>query len=236
MHQRFQDRHDAGRQLATKLERFANRADVLVLGLPRGGIVVADEVAHALHLAIDVFVVRTLASPFIGGRSIGAIASGGVCVLDAERIDTLHVSGATVERAVAGEHAALERVEGAYRGLRPTPDVLGRTILLVDQAFSSDGIALAAVEALRQASPTAIVVAAPVAAPRALARLRERADECVCVAESADAGNVRAWYEEAREPSDEEVRAVLDAAVRRHRGTHRPHSPTPVRAPHAPPA
>jgi len=231
----FKDRRHAGRQLATRLRKYAGRPDVLVLGLARGGVPVASEVARLLDLPLDVFVVRKIATPAHPELALGSIATGGVCVLDREAIRARRLSAATVERMRSEGHVELERREDAYRELRPTPDVRGRTVVLVDDRLLSGGGIFPAVAALRDEGPATIVVATPVAEPNALATMRRVADDCVCVVVAADARDVGARYVSFAPTSDEEVRTLLDNAAWRRGDDGRRAVRAPVREALAPP-
>ena len=211
----FEDRRDAGRQLAAQLRQYAARPDVLVLGLARGGVPVANEVARALDLALDVFIVRKLGVPGHEELAMGAIASGEVQVLDDRLIRTLHIPQGAVTRTIAAERQELERREGAYRGGRLAPDVKGRTVILVDDGLATGASMFAAISALRKASPAKIVVAVPVAAPEVCSAMRRVADECVCVVTPAQLYGVGAWYSDFSQTTDDEVREILSAAARR---------------------
>lgn len=229
MRGKFPDRLDAGRQLAERLQRFAGRPDVLVLGLARGGVPVASEVARVLNLPLDVFVVRKLATPGEPDHAIGALTTGGVRVLDAAAIDALRVADETVERLISEEHVALERREDAYRNLRPTPDVHGRTVLLVDDRLVVGAGIFPAVAALLEQGPAAIVVAAPVATSDALEAMRRRADDVICVATPTTLNDLGAWYGDRSPTTDAEVRELLDAAAFRRGDNGRLAGAAPVR-------
>src|SRR5437763_15459913 len=163
MAQRFRDRTDAGRLLATHLGAYAGRPDVLVLALPRGGVPVAAEVAHALGAPLDVYVVRKLGVPGQEELAMGAIATGGVRVLNAEVVATLHIPAATIEAVAAREEQELVRRERLYRGERPASQVRGRTVLVVDDGLATGATMRAAVTALGQQGPGRLVVAVPTA-------------------------------------------------------------------------
>src|SRR5437660_4830231 len=160
----FRDRFDAGRVLAERLSAYADRPDVVVLALPRGGVPVANEVAKALHAPLDVFLVRKLGVPGREELAMGAIASGGMRVLNQEVIDALGIPGAVIDAVAADEHQELERRERAYRDDRPAPDVGSHTVILVDDGLATGSTMRAAVAALRQLQPARVVVAVPVAA------------------------------------------------------------------------
>jgi predicted phosphoribosyltransferase len=161
----FQDRREAGRLLAAKLTAFANRPDLLVLALPRGGVPVAYEVAHALGAPLDVFVVRKLGVPGYEELAMGAVATGGVRVLNDDIVTGLRVPAYLIEAITAQELNEVKRRERVYRGGRPAPAIRGRTVLLVDDGLATGATMRAAVRALRQQLPARIVVAVPVAAP-----------------------------------------------------------------------
>lgn len=209
---RFHDRHDAGRRLAVELHAYANRTDVIVLALPRGGVPVGFEVATALGAPLDVFVVRKLGLPWEEEVAMGAIASGGVRVLDSELIREVLVSEADVERVTAIERAELVRRERQYRGERPFPDLRGKTIILVDDGLATGSSMRAAVAALRQEAPSRIVVAVPVAAPATCNAFGAIADEIVCGMTPEGFKAVGHWYDDFSQTSDEEVQALLDRA------------------------
>jgi putative phosphoribosyl transferase len=212
MPRRFRDRRDAGRQLASKLSAYAGDPNVLVLGLPRGGVPVAYEVARALGAPLDVFVVRKLGVPGHRELAMGAIASGGVGVLNREVVDALKVSGVTIDLVAAQERRELDRQQRAYRGDAPFPALAGRTVIVADDGLATGSTMRAAVRALGQGNPGRIVVAAPVAAAETCRSLAREADEIVCcsVPESFEA--VSAWYEEFDQTTDQEVRDLLEAA------------------------
>ena len=209
---RFRDRHDAGRQLAAELRAFAERRDVLVLALPRGGVPVGFEVASALGVALDVFVVRKLGLPGQEELAMGAIASGGIRVLDRDLIRLARVSDADLERITANEQAELERRERQYRGVRPLPDLHGKTVILVDDGLATGFTMRAAVEALRQEGPVWIIVAVPVAAPEICDAFRNVADEIVCAERPEPFHAVGLWYDDFSQTTDEDVRQLLDRA------------------------
>src|ERR1700733_2728281 len=177
----FLNRRDAGLQLAPKLGAYAGDSSVLVLGLPRGGVPVAYEVARALHAPLDVFVVRKLGVPGHRELAMGAIASGGLRVLNREVIESLGVSPAAVESVAVREMQELERQQRLYRGHTPLPELAGRTVIVVDDGLATGSTMRAAVGALRQGNPARIMVAVPVAAADTARRLREEADGVVCL-------------------------------------------------------
>jgi len=209
---RFLDRRDAGRQLAAKLSVFGDDPSVLVLGLPRGGVPVAYEVARALRAPLDVFVVRKLGVPGHRELAMGAIASGGWQVLNLDVIESLGISPDAVGSAAERELLELDRQQRAYRGSLPFPAMAGRTVIVVDDGLATGSTMRAAVGALRQGNPGRIVVAAPVAAAATAESLREDADSVVCLDTPPDFHAVSMWYEDFSQTSDEEVRNLLQAA------------------------
>jgi putative phosphoribosyl transferase len=208
----FCDRADAGRQLLSKLGAYQGRPDVVVLGLPRGGIPVAYEVARGLGAPLDVFVVRKLGVPGQEELAMGAIATGGVRVVNRDVVDALHIPPDVLDRAAAEELRELERREQSYRGERPQPRVEGRTVILVDDGLATGSTMRAAVAALRQQGPARIVVAVPVAAPSTCADLRREVEEVVCFATPEPFLAVGRFYDDFSQTTDEEVTALLASA------------------------
>lgn len=211
---RFRDRMDAGRQLARALAGYTGRPDVLVLGLPRGGVPVAYEVARALGAELDVFLVRKLGLVGHEELAMGAIASGGIRVLNEQVTEALRVSDEVIDAVEERERRELERREREYRGDRPFPDVTGRTVILVDDGLATGATMRAAARAIEARDPARLVVAAPVAAPETCEALREQVDEVVCVLTPEGFHAVGLWYDDFRPTSDEEVRACLDRGER----------------------
>lgn len=208
----YRDRREAGRVLAGALQHYRGRAGLLVLALPRGGVAVAFEVAHALEAPLDVFVVRKLGFPGHEEYAMGAIASGGVCVMNS--LPGMDVTPDAVARVVAREEAELARREGLYRGDRPRIDVRGRTVIVVDDGLATGATMRAAVMALRQQGPGRLVVAVPVGAPETCRSLRAEADELVCPAMPDPFRAVGLWYREFPQATDQEVHELLDEARR----------------------
>lgn len=198
--------------LAQVLVGYANRSDVIVLALPRGGVPVAFEVAKALHAPLDVFVVRKLGVPGHEEYAMGALAGGGVRVLNDEIVKRLGISDAAVDAVTRDELRELERRERLYRGDRPLPELRGRTVILVDDGLATGSTMLAAVKALRAQQPARIVVAVPTAAAETCARLRSDADEVVCATTPEPFRAVGMWYDDFSQTSDEEVRELLARA------------------------
>lgn len=209
----FRDRRDAGRQLAKLLKQYAGRPDVLVLALPRGGVPVGFEVARALDAPLDVLLVRKLGVPGHQELAMGAVASGGVRVLNRSVVEHLNVQPRAIERVTTRELRELERRERAYRDDRPPPEIRDRTLILVDDGLATGSTMRAAVSALRQRQPRRIVVAVPTASPQTCAELRSVADEVVCAITPDPFYAVGIWYQDFSETSDEEVRRLLTHEV-----------------------
>jgi putative phosphoribosyl transferase len=208
----FRDRRDAGRSLAMVLSAYANRSDVLVLALPRGGVPVGYEVAEALHVPLDVFIVRKLGVPGHEEFAMGAIASGDVRVLNNNVVRMLDISDADIEAVTRSELAELQRRERLYREDRPLPEVRNRTVLLVDDGLATGATMLAAVKALRAMEPARIVVAVPTAAADTCEDMRREADDVVCATTPEPFRAVGLWYEDFSQTSDEEVHDLLERA------------------------
>ena len=209
----FQNRYDAGRQLARKLDHLAGRDDVIVLALPRGGVPVASEVARALGAPLDVLIVRKVGTPGREELAVGAIASGGVIVVNEEIADQLGITPSEIRALAAPEQNELARREGLYRDDRPFPDLTDKVVILVDDGLATGSTMRAAVQAVRKLAPARIVVAVPVGAGETCARLREVADEVVCVEEPEPFFAVGNWYEDFDQTTDEEVRELLEEHV-----------------------
>lgn len=207
----FKDRLHGGQALAARLLHYQGRHDVTVLALPRGGVPVAYEVAQALAAALDVFVVRKLGFPGHEEYAMGAIASGGVCVMNAE-MDAGQVPQAQIDAITARETAELARREQLYRGQRPALVLAGRTVILVDDGLATGATMRAAVTAARQRSPARVVVAAPVAAPETCEDFKTLADEVVCAMTPKLFRAVGFWYDDFDQTSDDEVRQWLNRA------------------------
>jgi len=206
----FRDRSDAGKYLAEKLQKYKGRADVLVLALPRGGVPVGYEVAKELDVPLDIFLVRKLGVPGHEELALGAIATGGVRVLNDEVVHYLHIRPQLIDAIAARELKELRRREVAYRGSRPEPEVKGKTVILVDDGLATGSTIRAAVQALRQQQPARLVVAVPVAAPQTCDEDVVGADEIVCAVTPEAFLGVGQWYLDFSQTTDEEVRDLLE--------------------------
>jgi predicted phosphoribosyltransferase len=217
----FRDRVEAGQLLAEKLAAYANQPDVLVLGLPRGGVPVAAQVARRLHAPLDVFVVRKLGLPGDEELAMGAIATGGVRVLNREVVGQLRIPDEVIDAVAADEQRELVRRERAYRDDLPAPDVAGKTVILVDDGIATGSTMFAAIEALRKLNAGRIVVAVPTVSPATFYEMERVVDEIVAVMMPEHFRGVGQWYQDFSQTSDEEVRQLLGQADTRFRGLHR---------------
>ena len=208
----YRNRSEAGKHLAAQLAKYANREDVLVLALPRGGVPVAFEVAKALRAPLDIFLVRKLGVPGHEELAMGAIATGGVRVLNPDVVDYLGIPASVIDAVAADELRELDRRERAYRGDRPEPDVRGKTVILVDDGLATGSTMRAAAAALRQQGPDRIVVAVPVSAPQTCDEYRMGVDEIICVKTPEPFYGVGLWYADFSQTTDEEVRELLERA------------------------
>src|SRR5438445_10207883 len=215
MERAFPNRTEAGRLLAGRLVKYAGRDDVIVLGLPRGGVPVAFEVAQRLGAPLDVFIVRKLGVPGFEELAAGAIASGGVRVLNQDVVRAIPHAEEAIEAVTARETAELERREQIYREGRPAPELRGRVVILVDDGLATGATMRAAVAALRQRGVAKIVVAAPVGAPDTCRELEQEADETICAIAPEFFQAVGQYYEDFSQTSDEEVRELLSRAAQR---------------------
>ena len=209
----FRDRSEAGRLLATKLPAYANRADLLVLALPRGGVPAGFEVAKALHAPLDVFVVRKLGVPGHEELAMGALATGNVRVLNHDVVRSLRIPTKVIDEVAAREQQELARRERLYRGDRPPPEVRGRTVILVDDGLATGASMYAAVSALKRLQPSRIVVAVPAAAPATCDEFRAEVDDIVCAVTPEPFYSVGTWYEDFSPTTDEEVHDLLQRAA-----------------------
>lgn len=205
----FRNRSEAGRLLAARLSEFADRTDVIVLALPKGGVPVAAEVASALAAPLDVLVVRKIGAPWNPEFAVGAIASGGMMVLDAETLNELGLTKADLDPIILAEQRELMRRERLYRGGRPFPALQGQVVILVDDGLATGATMQAAVAALRTRGPALVVVAVPVASQSARAMLDRVVDRVVCVSTPEPFYGVGAWYENFDQTTDEEVLSLL---------------------------
>ena len=212
---RFQDRKAAGQTLARELAPYTNRPDVLVLGLPRGGVPVAFEVAEALNAPLDVFLVRKLGVPSQEELAMGAIASGGVQVLNEDVVLEFHLSEATINRVAAKEQHELERREHLYRDDRPAPELRRRTVILVDDGLATGATMRAAVRALRQQQPDRIVIAVPISSPETCRKFKDEVDDIICAVTPCPFHSVGLWYDNFSQTTDDEVSNLLKQAANR---------------------
>jgi len=210
---RFHNREEAGRLLALRLSHYANRRDVIILALPRGGVPVGYEVSHALNTPLDVLVVRKLGVPGHEEMAMGAIATGAVRLLNLPMISALHITPHSVVEVERRELAELERREKLYRGSRPRLETSGKTVILVDDGIATGSTMQAAIASLRQRQVERIVVATPVAPPSVLEIIRQLADEVVCAMTPEDFRGVGQWYDDFSQTSDEEVHFFLSASA-----------------------
>lgn len=211
---RFKNRSMAGQYLADKLRNYVNDQNAVVLGLPRGGVVVAFEVANELGLPLDIFLVRKLGVPGYEELAMGAIASGGVRVMNENVIRQINIPAGAVEVVTKKEEMELKRREEAYRDNRPRLDVKDRTVILVDDGLATGATMRAAVVALRKQRPGRIVIAVPVAAPDTCEELRADVDDIVCGITPTQFYAIGVWYEDFSQTTDEEVKQLLRTAHR----------------------
>jgi putative phosphoribosyl transferase len=209
---RFRDRVDAGRLLAGELGEFARRPDVIVLGVPRGGVVVAFQVAAALGVPMDVLTVRKLGVPGHQELAMGAVGSGGVCVLNADVIAELGITEAEIRAATTRERLEVERRERLYRGGAPSPDLRDRVVLIVDDGIATGATTRAAIDAVYAQAAKQVVIAVPVAPAQTCAELAPRVDELVCLMAPVGFISVGSWYEEFSACSDDTVRELVGRA------------------------
>jgi predicted phosphoribosyltransferase len=209
IYKRFNDRKEAGELLAQRLMHYAQRDDVMVLALPRGGVPVGYIVARELQVPLDVLLVRKLGFPGQEEYAMGAIASGGVCVLHDDVIERYGISKAEVDAVKQRELREIERREIAYRANRPAPPLHGRVVIIVDDGIATGATMFAAVKCLRQSQPARIVAAVPVAPPDTCQQLKSRVDEIVCLSTPEPFYAVGTWYKNFGQTSDDEVKSLL---------------------------
>jgi putative phosphoribosyl transferase len=210
----YRNRSEAGKLLAAQLAKYARRQDVFVFALPRGGVPVAFEVAKALRAPLDIFLVRKLGVPGHEELAMGAIATGGIRVLNREVVDNLGIPANVVDAVAARELRELERRERVYRGDRPEPEVRAKTVILVDDGLATGSTMRAAAAALRQQRPARIVVAVPVSAVETCDEYRMGVDEITCLKTPEPFYGVGLWYEDFSQTTDQEVRELLENATR----------------------
>jgi putative phosphoribosyl transferase len=208
----FRDRTEAGKHLATKLLNYKDRPDVLVLALPRGGVPVAFEVAQALRVPLDIFLVRKLGVPGHEELAMGAISTGGVRVLNEDTVEYLRIPEHIIDAIAAEELKELERRELAYRGNRPEPDVRGKAVILIDDGLATGSTIRAAAQALRQQQPARTIVAVPVSPPETCDEYRIGVDEIICAVTPEPFLGVGMWYLDFSQTTDDEVRDLLERA------------------------
>jgi putative phosphoribosyl transferase len=213
---RFRDRTEAGQLLARHLEEYAGREDALVLALPRGGVPVGFEIARRLGIPLDVFLVRKLGVPWHPELAMGAIASGGVRVLNEDVVEAYGIPSHIIDAVTELESLELDRRAREYRGDRPFPKLDGRVVILVDDGLATGSTMRAAVRAVRGQRPAEIVIAVPVAAPETCEELRAEADRVECLRTPQPFSAVGLWYQDFGQTTDEEVRALLAEAAAEH--------------------
>jgi putative phosphoribosyl transferase len=209
----FRDRAEAGRKLAIELAEYRDQANVIVLALPRGGVPVGHEIATALHVPLDVLVVRKLGFPGNPELAMGAIAGGGVRILNPQVLASLHMPGRAIESIVANEEAELQRREALYRRGKPPLNVRGKTVLLTDDGIATGSTMLAAIRALRNEGAGAIVVAVPVASRGTAEKFASVADKFVCLLKPEEFAAIGEWYEDFSQLSDNDVIRLSSAAT-----------------------
>lgn len=209
----YRDRHDAGRLLMARLiHQFKDLSDVLVLGLPRGGVVVAYEVALAINAELDVFVVRKLGTPFQPELAMGAIAEGGMLLLNDAVVNYMSIPHGTIEEIANKELAELQRREKLYRNSRPAPVISDRTVIVVDDGLATGASMKVAVRSLKRKKPAKLIVAAPVGAPSSCIDMQDEVDEVICLKMPESFTAVGSWYEQFDQTTDEEVKSLLQSA------------------------
>lgn len=208
--EKFSDRYQAGKTLASLLKSYAKNSDVIVLALPRGGVPVAAEIAKSLAAPLDVFIVRKLGVPGHEELAMGAIATGGTVVFNEDIVGGLHISQAAIDRVIAAEQQELKRRESAYRGKKPFPVLQDKIVILVDDGIATGATMRAAIKAIKLQHPKRLILAVPVAAFSTIAEMSHLVDEIVCPLKPHDFYAVGAWYDDFPQTSDEEVFELLD--------------------------
>ena len=211
----FRDRKEAGKLLAAQLAAYANQQDVIVLALPRGGVPVGFEIAQALHVPLDVIVVRKLGVPGQEELAMGAIATGGIRILNKDVVQFLNIPDEVIDHVTAHELQELERREHRYRGEHPAYDISGRKVILVDDGIATGATMHAAVAAIKQRHPSRIIIAVPTAAHSTCDEFAAEVDEVICVIRPEPFIAVGYWYRQFSQTSDEEVRSLLEQANQR---------------------
>lgn len=220
--ERFKDRLQAGKLLAERLSSYAARPDVIVLALPRGGVPIGFEVARALGVALDVLIVRKLGMPGHEEYAMGAVASGGLCVLQAGLGEKYGILPADIDAVKQRELAEIERREQLYRASRPVPQLHGRVVILVDDGLATGSTMLAAIQAVRQAEPAHLIVAVPVAPPETCRELGAEVDEMICLHTPTQFFSVGMWYQDFQQTTDSEVIDLLNQAESEQARQHSP--------------
>ena len=224
----FRDRQQAGQLLAQRFDLYIGDPSVILLALPRGGVPVGYEIAIRLGASLDVLVVRKLGVPGYAELAMGAIASDGILIADRRVIDMLGISREAFEAVIARERAELDRRERAFRAGRPRLDIAGKTVILVDDGLATGASMAAAIDAVRTRKPARVIGAVPVAPPEVCDALGDRADEMVCLLTPARLHAVGLWYQDFTQTSDDEVRALLDAAARERQARGAPRGAEPA--------
>ncbi len=212
MNEQLANRKEAGVLLASKLTHYANSQDVLVLGLPRGGVPVAFEIAKALNLPLDIFLVRKLGAPRRKELAIGAIAMGGIIVMNQDILEWLKIKQSAIESIIHHEKQELQRRDRAYRGNRPFPEIENRTIIIVDDGIATGATLRVAITALKQQNPKSIVIAIPVAPPSILREFQDLVNEIICLKQPKSLSSISLWYQDFSQTTDEEVCQLLNIA------------------------
>ncbi len=206
----LENRTQAGRLLALKLKQFTDHPQGLVLGLPRGGVPVAAEIAQSLHIPLDICLVRKLGAPGRKELAMGAIATGGIRVLNQDIIDWLEIPDSAIEEVAREELVELSRRERTYRGDRPLPQIANRIIILVDDGIATGATLRAAIAVLKPQHPSRIIVAVPVASLDIARQLQTEVDQLVCLKKAEQLNSISLWYEDFGQVSDREVRSLLE--------------------------